>query len=248
MPLERLSPLVKKHDLGCLRLWQDELAEIVRLIRQLPSVHVYIESDNNKLTDVSTDLPQLGQRVNYFTVTATRAAVGDEPSKEIVSVKLARELCMIEATEPDLTTTGLIESIKSLVKGSRRLPSRLLPLFRVPANIPAQASGNNAPGALIIIAILLALLFVFGIGTFQYFAPVRGGKPWVSWPASISGALSCAVVIAALIFGWARSKTVLFTAIREDAPTFWQRKRADITINVIVGLVLYLLGLLTAHL
>jgi hypothetical protein len=247
VPLERLTPLVKNYDLGSHRLWQDELAEIVRLIRQLPNVHVYIESDNNKLTDVSEDLPQLGQRVNYFTVTATRTGAGDEPSKEVIGVKLARDRCLIEATEPDLTTTGLIESIKSLVKDCQRLPSRLLPLFRVSADTRATASGTNAPGALILLAFLFALLIAFGVGTIQHLVHAQG-KPWVAWPASISVALPCAVLFAALVFGWARSKTVLITATREDAPTFWQRKRADIAINVIVGIVLYLLGLLTAHL
>jgi hypothetical protein len=79
VPLERLAPLVKKYDLGCLRLWQDELAEIVRLVRQLPDVEVRIESDKNLLTDVRADLPQLGQRVSYFSVTATRPGIGDAP-------------------------------------------------------------------------------------------------------------------------------------------------------------------------
>lgn len=231
------------YDLGSLRLWQNELAEIVRLIRQLPNVEVRLESDNNLLTDVHADLPQLGQRVNYFTVTATRPRVGDEPGKDVISVKLAKRSCLIEATEPDLTTTGLIENIKSLVGNNRRLPSWLMPLYRTSPGDPAP--GN--PGLLLLMALLIAGGAVFIIGVIQHLAHAHG-KPVVSWPTSISVAVPCLVIIAALGLGLARGRTLLFTATREDAPTFWQRKRSDIAINVIVALMFYLLGLATAHL
>ena len=67
MPLQRLTPVIDRTALGHLRLSQDELAEIVRLVQLLPDADVMIESDNYRLYDVRAELPQIGKRVGYFT-------------------------------------------------------------------------------------------------------------------------------------------------------------------------------------
>jgi hypothetical protein len=51
---------------------------------------VRIESDGRLLTDVPADLPQLGQRVSYFSVTATRPEAGEAAPANVISVKLPR--------------------------------------------------------------------------------------------------------------------------------------------------------------
>jgi hypothetical protein len=266
VPLQRLTPRVTTYTLGSLRLWQDELAEIVRLVRQLPGVEVRIESDKNLLTDVRTDLPQLGQRVSYFSVTASLPTSGDERQHEVISVKLSTIRCHIEATEPDLTTTGLIEGIRSLTASCRRMPLALLPIYQPAAtNInPASAtlsvgSGNsemaNRPAAEAVLGTLggivgtVAFILggVFSTGVIQHLVGFHG-TPFTPWVTSISVSAPLLTFGVILLFGAARSRTLLFTRTRAEAPTFWQRKRSDIIINVIVGLALYLLGLLTAHL
>jgi hypothetical protein len=88
---------------------------------------------------------------------------------------------------------------------------------------------------------------IFAIGAIQHLVRAHG-QPVVSWPASIAVAIPCLLLAALLSYGLTRTRILLFTARREEAPTFWQRKRADIAINVAVGIVFYLLGLLTAHL
>lgn len=246
MPLERLEPVVKKYNLGCIRLWQDELAEIVRLIGQLPEIDVYLESDSNKFTDVRADLPQLGQRVSYFTAKGTRTESQTEPPKEIITVKLARDRCEIEAIEPDATTRGVIEDIKSLTRAKRRLPVWLLNLYAVPSNPSATTATSGAPWAVLIMAVLLIFIAVFGTEAIQYLVHTHS-KLAVSWPASICVAGPCLVLFVALALGWMRAKTLLITATHESAPTFWQRKRAYIAINVVVALVFFLIGLLISQ-
>jgi hypothetical protein len=75
VPLTRLKATVKSYDLGYLRLWRDDLAEIVRLVRQLDATRVEIHADAYRLDDVETDLPdpRLGPRLSDFSVTATAA-------------------------------------------------------------------------------------------------------------------------------------------------------------------------------
>ena len=71
MSLKRLTPIIK--DLGYLRLWQDDLDEIVARNRQQVSHATIVhESDGNELDDVAGDLPKLGRHVRYFSVKVTR--------------------------------------------------------------------------------------------------------------------------------------------------------------------------------
>lgn len=115
MPLRPLKPVVREYDLGDLRLWQDDLAEVVRLMRQLPDIDIRLEADGNELDDVA-DLPELGPRVGYFTATASRQQV------ELMKLELSRSSCAITATEPDLETSGAIEAIRTFLSGRRRMP------------------------------------------------------------------------------------------------------------------------------
>ena len=60
MSLVRLTPLIRTTDLGWLRLSQDDLAHMVRLVGTIEDAEVIIESGGYKLTDdVRTDLPKL---------------------------------------------------------------------------------------------------------------------------------------------------------------------------------------------
>jgi hypothetical protein len=216
VPLHPLTPKVTKHELGTLRLWQDDLAEIVRLVQQLPDVQVVIEADNNTLDDVHTDLPKLGQRVSYFTVTATTATANDGAGRELVSVKLAKERCRIEATEPDLTTTGLIEALRSLLGSCRRMPPRLQEIYRTPTSSGAQSPPTISAGFLLFV---LAAVFcvIFAIGAVEHLVHMHG-RPWTPWPQSIIVAATLLVVAAVLSIGLTRSRTLLFTATRAEAP------------------------------
>ena len=250
MPLRSLKPVVRKYDLGNLRLWQDDLAEVVRLVRQLTDVDIYLEADSNELDDVA-DLPGLGPRVGYFTVVASQPASvkGGRPPGEVLKLEFSRSGCVITATEPDLETSGVIEAIRVFLAGRRRMPAWTYPLFRDTHLLFTSRSHPPAetPGGLVLLLLLMA-----GAGAVEILAilSIAGrhdqghNAPTYGWPSSLAIAIAMAVVIVGLAAGAVMSTTVIFSATRGQAPTWWMRNRAQIVIGVITAAVFFVLGLL----
>jgi hypothetical protein len=180
--------------------------------------------------------------VSYFTVTATRETAGDQPS-EAISVKLARSRSEITASNPDLATMGLIEAVKSVAANCRRMPAWLVPFFR--PYRPDSGLLAGTPLLLLIGATVVEIVAIFSV----FHRRGRGANaPAFTWPTSLVLIIAMAVVLVVLGFFWVSARTVMFTATRDEAPTFWQRHRAEIVINVCIAAGFYLLGLLTAHL
>ena|SRR5438034_1182526 len=241
MPLERITPVVRRFDLGSLRITQDELAEVVRLVREFPDVEVQIESESNKLTDIREDLPQLGPRVSYISIVASRTnAENNEPS-EILGIRLNAIQAIISTTDPDSTALGLIEFIKSAVADCRRMPMWLWKIFRWSVSSQGQREPAFIPAFLTLAALILGIvasLAVSGAATGSH------GTPLFDWPLSIILVIMSGVLVVVCISGLVLSRTIILTATRAAAPTFLQRHRADIAINLIVGALFFLLGLL----
>jgi hypothetical protein len=232
VPLTRLKATVKSYDLGYLRLWRDDLAEIVRLVRQLDAKRVEIHADACRLDDVETDLPdpRLGPRLSDFSVIATTVA-GNDTSRELISVRLSRRGSRIEVTDPDLTTTGLTNELRSVVASCRWIPL-WWPDFGFGA--------NNGAGPITGLVGFFAFLFGLLNLTFR-----KSAQPVPTY--GVIAAVVGAVMLIAAIIGAANSRTILLTNTRSEAPTWWQQYRAHIVIGVVIAAVFYLLGVLTTH-
>jgi hypothetical protein len=136
MTLRRLNPLVKRENLGPLRLWQDELSSMVSILQQLKDVKLDVQADGYQLDDVEVDLPNIPKsRLDRFTATAMRITHTDVASasptgsssstelvseSEILSLRLAKDYCCIEATEPDPETRGVMSDIVALAAQHHR--------------------------------------------------------------------------------------------------------------------------------
>jgi len=251
--LKRLTPTIK--DLGYLRLWQDELEEIVALVRQqLSNETIVLESDGNELDDVAVDLPKLGHRVRYFTIKVTgRPDEGSEVPREILTVSLTRSRCRIEATNPDVTTRGVISDIQDVAQRCRRVPLWYpqMNIFSLSPPAALQGTASSQVGARELCWILLFALSAAGtiIGALAVPGTLTFGSSNHRLPliASLAILVPCATILMTLLVGDALARTILFTGTRQGAPTFWQRNRNDIIINVLVAGAFYLLGLLTAN-
>jgi hypothetical protein len=187
-------------------------------------------------------MPGLGPRVGYFTATALRQQV------EILKLELSRSSCVITATEPNLETSGAIEAIRTFLAGRRCMPAWTYPFFhntryffsssgRAPAGTPATAF---LPVLLLIGAAVVEILAVLSIA--------RGhghgsSAPPFGWLSSLVIAIATAVVIVGLAGCVVMSKTVMFSATRAQAPTWWKRNRAQIVIGVVTAAAFFVLGL-----
>jgi hypothetical protein len=264
MPLKRLTPLVNRHDLGVLRLWRDELAEVVKLIQQLDDVELRIEADGYQLDDVDTDLPQIGKlRIEEFSVTATRPTYTYKGGAmhagegKYINVRLSKNGSYVEVTDPEPDMRGVVSDIQTLIAKCRRLPLWSRPLIEnastgtvssstTTTRVVAARSAQDIPT----LAVILTLVSFIASGL----AWISVGQhvshmnvPIIKWPASLITGIIAIVIFIPSAFILSRSRTIIFTGTRAQAPTWWQRHRADVGINIIVGLLLYLLGLLTAH-
>jgi hypothetical protein len=238
VPLRRLIPTVKRTDLGHLRLTQDDLAETVRLVRQLPDAEILIESDNYVLDDVREDLPKIGPRVSSFIVRARRPK--GSGMSDVLTAQLARKGCEIVATDPDLRTEGLIEALRTVSRTRRRMPSWLQAFYR-PIWGPAGAA---EPPLALLLTIPVLVAGVVAVISIERAGRGHSGPP-IPWPASLFAAIAMLMLLAGLVLGRALSKTVIFTATAAETPTWWQQHRSDIAIAAGAGLIFYLLGLLT---
>ncbi len=62
--MKSLQPTVQRAELGSVKLWRDELAEIIRMLGLLGDAQVRIETNQNLIEDLDVNLPKLGERLN----------------------------------------------------------------------------------------------------------------------------------------------------------------------------------------
>lgn len=242
VPLERIEPVVRTFDLGPLRVTQDELVEIVRLTRSITNVEVRLESDGNTLTDVTTDLPELGRQVSYFRISVKRVGANSW-TPDVININF-KDIGRITTTDPDAEILGHIEFIKAIVAPYRRMPQWLFGLFRSKGILSKDYSLRS-----IIFSICLSLLYLIGIGIFSILRRKSVGHDALvlPWPGSLIF-LTVAIVLLGLIgIGTVLSRTVIYTSTRATSPTFWERHRSTIAIHVAVGGLFFLLGILVGH-
>jgi hypothetical protein len=260
VPIKRLIPTYKF--LGFLRLWRDDMAEIVALTQKLDGVRTTLEADDCELTDVEVDLPRLGKRLRYFTLKAVTSARGDAhtssevlvPAEEVLTIHLAKLGCGLEASNPNTQTKGVISDIEELAKRCRRIPL-WFPRLTAPQPFGKNSSGPSGArkgAAEVTWGFLLTLSFVSilvaALGPFLYYSPAHGhGHILLSAGIAIAIGIPAALLFGFIIFSISKSATIIYTGTRADAPTFWQRNGTNIIIAVVIAAVFYVLGLLTQH-
>lgn len=263
MSIKRLTPVVNYRDLGILRLWRDDLAEIVKYVRQLSDVTLRIEADGFELEDVDADLPTLGKRLGYFSLTAWESGFGSPVlGREVLNVYLSRKQCFVEAKDPDANTRGILGDITSLTDNCRRLPRWISPRRSGASSTnrsQGATTGHPATRSEDSVETLLQFLtlgsFVFTILAWISIGQHASGVPnkhvIISSPASMIAGIISPLVLCIAIAILSRWYSVIATGTRIEAPTFWERNRAGIAINIIVALVsggLFLwLGTLIGH-
>jgi hypothetical protein len=120
MAIQRTHPRVVVRRFGPVRIWRDELSEIVAIIQQVHPVSV-LEVDEYTCDQVD-DLAELEKlRVARFALTSEDG---------LVSLLLDEDAAHISAVEPDLTTMGMLGEVERIA--TRHSRSRLFSLLRLP--------------------------------------------------------------------------------------------------------------------
>jgi len=233
--IKRLTPTVR--DLGYLRLWRDEIAEIAGYASQLRDVKITMEADSNELDDVQADLPKIGKRLSYFTLTATRPDDAGQP-QEVLKVYLTSQRCRVEADNADTEVRGIIADIEDAARRYRRVPRSFPHLPSTPSEQTPYAGLYFFGG---IGAVVLAVVSALSI---DFYASKDTGNVGIPWPWSIFTAIVGILLVIGVAINEVRSRTILTTATRSEAPTGWQEYRGHIAIAIIFGLIFFFLGAL----
>lgn len=244
MALKRLKPLINRRDLGFVRLWQDELAEIVRLMRQLDDVDVYVEADDYVIDDIETDLPQIGsKRVKYFKAIVKRADENGQ-AHSIMRLELSRKISHIEAEDPDLQTLGAMNAIISLTDRCQRLPHGRL------SNLLRGGYGLSWPLVTFtsILVTFLAYLILYSITLVITYGIASNKAVQLPHPLIIPFWVISVLFGITWFIGATQAKVTMYTGTRAEAPTWWQEHRSDIAINVSVSVLSLVVGVLIGHL
>lgn len=241
MAIKRLTPTVKK--LGYLRLWRDDLVEIVTLTRNLENTDVALEADDCELDDLEADLPRLGPRVRNLTIRVARKLTGGSEPSYVMTMYFSNDGSKLEATNPNLQTRAVMASIEDYTAERRRIPEWF-------PRLNGKSRSVNAWRILISAAALWCVIMAFASYNTVAGKTIEGTKPnafTISLPTAIIVTLIALSVIIASLIGTALSRNLLFTGTQSQAPTFWQRNQAGIIINVLVAAIFYLLGAVTPH-
>jgi len=112
MVLTRLDPVVGRRSLGILRLWRDDIAEMVTVFREAVSDHdVLIQTDTYELSTVD-DLALIdAPRVDRLIVTGEQGRL---------RLEFGPLECQAEVTDPDLRARGMLAELTRISERRRR--------------------------------------------------------------------------------------------------------------------------------
>jgi hypothetical protein len=241
--LKRLTPKLRQQNFGFIQLWRDELVEIIRLMDQLDDVQVRVEADDYLLEDVEGDLPKVGsRRLQHFTAIATRSA-GAEPPRELMRIVLSARDCEVKATDPDFQAQGIMGEICNVVGRCGRSPR---PLIRAACRWTA---GFGLRGALLSVIISFAYTAILSIAASVVLAVTDSVPRHLSSSITYDAILaSGGLLLIAMETGTFLGRSIIYTASRAEAPTWWQQYRSTIFITLVVSAFFFLIGLIVSSL
>jgi hypothetical protein len=223
-------------------MWRDDLAKIAALMGQLNNVHIEIEADKCGIDDIDKDLAEVGKRLSYIEIKALET---DTVTPEVLRVRIAKDRSYIEAANPSPETRGIISDVEEEARRCRTFPLSLTRVVRSRTDSGGYFHGGLAlllgGGGAIWVTVAAVAVGQYAIHGYHRHVDIR-------WPGSLIQLVAASIVVILGVALWERGRTLLFTGTRSEAPTFWQRHKWDIAINLVVGGLFYLLGLLTSHL
>lgn len=221
MVLTRTQAREEAHHLGHVRLYRDELDQIIRAVAEIgePAIEGpgFTATTEQDLAD-----PAVPGRLDWLTITA-------RDGEHQLRVTLSRTSAVVELTEPNTLLHGVLNRVLALCQHSRRREKPNVATGMLHPDVARRARRAQKISVWFVCACLVMATFIVAV---PYFTLDAAERP--SWVLVV--AYSC-VGMVALWLAWQfrrRSSAVLLNAYRADQPTFWRRKRDDLMINAVV--------------
>jgi hypothetical protein len=204
MPSELGTDGTHKENLGSLRLWRNDLQQIVDQVRSLPGVRIDLEADNIKLDDVETELPGLGDRLSYFTLKAYSEGA------EVLSLRLREDGCTLATSNPGPEVRRVIGAIEDIARQRRRVPMWFPRVSRHPGD-SADRWGTIA-FAILLVYLVVVLFVRVGFGPESTSPAPR--QPIFPMPLTVGTAVPAALILLFIIVSSVKSRTIILTSRR----------------------------------
>ncbi|MBF8192440.1 hypothetical protein ITP53_43525 [Nonomuraea sp. K274] len=235
MAVRRTTLQTEVYKLGAIRLYREDLIAIAKAVAELGKLR--IEADES-IADHPDDFDQLPGEITKLRIIAKKA-----DSKTEIVVRLTPDEATVTVTEPNTVANGIRIAIQDRCRPRLRL--RLLHR-RPPATPRSEISVGwwTRNMALNIGAVSLLLAGLIGLVGVIYvaLAPTpdatelanalrRSEKSDVWLVPAVIGPIFLLPVIA-VVSAKRKRGAILVNALKADRPSYWQRKRDDIWLNV----------------
>jgi hypothetical protein len=223
--------------MGHVQMWRDDLAEVVNILSQSGEHTVF----GVTVDGAAYELDAIEDLATWSGKSLTKFEVNVDPHQNKTR-GVARTTLTIQESgmhlrmeDPSLAALGAATQLERVARRCRR-------------QLAMSKRGGPAWPVVSLFAIALTLVFLIGGATGTHTPHTeRRLLLWAIWFLGIA----FAVLSSIYLVGRLRSGSRLYGASRAEAPTFWQRKRDDITLHVVagsvIGAVFFVLGILTSH-
>ncbi|MGW4462195.1 hypothetical protein [Micromonospora sp. NPDC004704] len=216
------GPEILHLNFGAMRIWRDDIAQMVSILQGATDKNLEFESDGFTLDSVSdlSDLPQ--ESLTYFNATLKDESApewhNDESSYKIV-LHLATDKSFLILKDPDNGMRWAASQIGDLLNRRQRRIYGAMKVTRVVALVMILLLA--APASFVIRGVLHPIINV-------------------SYVMLVFTALGLRFAIGRRLKS--DRGTLIFKKTRAESPAFWQRKRDDITITIVSNVVSLGLG------
>lgn len=225
MALRRTEPHTVARELGYIRLWRDDLAEIVFVMRQV-APDLTLSTDTYDLDSVD-DLAKIGEEsIAKFVATSADSRIHFE---------VGPRRSYIFAVDSDLLTRGMLDEVQRI---ARRRPRRLVETWNKPA--------LRISSGLILLAVAIPLAIGFErAGVFTGSGDRLPG--WLAW--SVVAATAAAAAAGAASGRSQRADLAkISTRLYVEKPPWLVRNRDALVTNAIVSFVFLIIGIVVGYL
>jgi hypothetical protein len=227
---QRRETVRESHDLGCLRLYREDLRAIAEAVSEVGELEITCTDfkGTTYTTNDVEDIDTLPEDI-WGVISASRFEPGKSGAASKIEVRFTAKKASVELVEPDTLTAGVLVRIQQVCSRNRRLLRTIAPSWTYPW------FGLFPP---------LLLAAWGGLSS----AVSLKGNHWGPGNTIVTVAFGI-LVVASLFVGFLtmQPRVVLINAPRATRPTYWQRTRDMWWVGIVTTLIGVIVGYLLPH-